>query len=86
MSDGSPMYHDGVPVTAAEMVAKMAAELGVDPAVLNEECQRYAWHMNALIGCHQRFDVMKGPDYGAEFRRHAAHMIVTDGQAREPDR
>ena len=76
--------HD-MPVTASEMTAKLAADMGMDSAELDEECRRYAWHLTEMFACHQRLDRVKGTDYGDEYRRRAAQMILTDGRAHEPD-
>ena len=84
---GDGMINDGDGrVTAPEMVAKLAADLGVEPAVIEEECQLYAWHLTELLACHRRFDLMKGADYGDTYRRAVAQMILTDGRAHVPDR
>ena len=59
MSDGAHRFEDDdalqgrdgddEPVTAEEMTAKLAADFGVDPAVLARECEMYAWHFAEII-------------------------------------
>ena len=96
MSDGAHRFEadedaregrDGYdePVTADEMTAKLAADFGIDPAVLARECEMYAWHFAEIIACHRRFDRFKGRPYGDEYRRHAAELILNDGRAGVPD-
>ena len=75
---------DDEPVTADEMIAKLAANFGVHPRVIAAECEEYARHLKAIIATHRRFDLFKGPAYGAEYRRWVAQMIVSDGRAGAP--
>ena len=77
---------DDEPVTADEMIAKLAADFGVDPAVITRECEMYAWHCAEIIACHRRFDRFKGHPYGVEFRQQFAEFVINDGRAGGPDR
>ena len=85
--DGAPPGRDGFdePVTADEMIAKLAADFGVDPAVITRECEMYAWHVTEIIACHRRFDRFKGRPYGLEFRQQLVELIINDGRSGVPD-
>jgi hypothetical protein len=70
---------DAGAVSADEMIARMAAAAGLDPATVAHECDLYAWHMNELIAAHRRLDaVTRQPQ--DEWRQWAAQMIINDGR------